>query len=73
MHYLGEIHHYTIQSLQKDKCTQLLSKSLMHIFSYHPFTQTQLFIKVDEPMDIFTDTGFKVTDEMIFYQIIKTT
>lgn len=73
MHYLGEIHHYTFKSLQKEKCTQLLRKSLMHIFSYHPFRQTELFIEVDEPMDIFTDAGFKVTDEMIFYQFIKTT
>ncbi|MEK5482495.1 hypothetical protein [Viridibacillus sp. FSL R5-0888] len=74
MHYLGEIHHYTFQSsLQKEKRTQLLRKSLMHIFSYHPFTQTELFLDVDEQLDVFTEAGFKVTDEMIYYQFIKTT
>ncbi|MGF9979063.1 hypothetical protein [Viridibacillus arvi] len=43
----------------------------MHIFSYHPFTQTELFIEVDKPIDIFTDIGYRVTDEMIFSNLLK--
>ncbi|MGE7622968.1 hypothetical protein ACQKMD_07900 [Viridibacillus sp. NPDC096237] len=73
IHYVGEIHHFTFQSLSKEKCTKLLRKSLQHIFSYHPFKQTELFLDIDEQLNVFTDAGFKVTDEMIYYQFIKTT
>ncbi|MBK3493665.1 hypothetical protein JFL43_02055 [Viridibacillus sp. YIM B01967] len=73
MYFLGEIHHYTFLDLPNEKRAQLIYESLQHIFSYPQFTQTEMYLDKAEQLDVFTDAGFQVGDEMIYYQYKKTT